>query len=105
MWLKFVAKQFKNHQKPQNVAVKPASQTSLLVTWNAVRSEWNGEILGFYVGYRESISSGPYYYDAVEEKAKEGKEYSFELKNLKKDKQYSVVVQAFNKIGASPNSE
>lgn len=37
--------------KPQNITLKPTSETSLLVSWNApIRSDWNGEILGFYVG-------------------------------------------------------
>lgn len=86
--------------------MKPLSQTSLLVTWYPpIHSEWNGEILGFYVGYKLSTSNVPYFFESVEEVGEEGKEYSLELKNLKKSTQYSVVVQAFNKIGAGPMSD
>lgn len=92
--------------KPQNVTVKPISQTSLLATWNApIHSEWNGEILGFYVGYKETSSSGPYYFETVEEVGEEGKEYSKLLKNLKKYTHYSVTVQAYNRVGAGPRSD
>lgn len=92
--------------KPQNIKVEPINQTSLRVTWKAPpRSEWNGEILGYYVGYKLSNSNGSYYFEDVKYSIEEGKEYQFELSNLKTYTQYSVVVQAFNKIGPGPMSE
>lgn len=40
--------------EPQNVAVSATSSSSLRVAWNApLQHLWNGEILGYYVGYRE----------------------------------------------------
>ena len=40
--------------EPQGVAVSATSSDSLHVTWSApLQHLWNGEILGYYVGYRE----------------------------------------------------
>lgn len=92
--------------KPQNIKVEPISQTSLRVTWKAPpRSEWNGEILGYYIGYKLTNSNGSYYFEDYKYMMEEGKEYMLELTNLKTYTQYSVVIQAYNKVGAGPLSE
>ncbi|XP_031640140.1 Down syndrome cell adhesion molecule-like protein Dscam2 isoform X28 [Contarinia nasturtii] len=92
--------------KPQNIKVEPTSQTTLRVTWKApARSDWNGEILGYYVGYKLSSSNGSYYFEEVKYSMEEGKEYSLELTNLKTYTQYSVIIQAYNKVGAGPMSD
>lgn len=40
--------------EPQGVAVTATASDSLRVTWTApLQHLWNGEILGYYVGYRE----------------------------------------------------
>ncbi|XP_055318402.1 cell adhesion molecule Dscam2 isoform X26 [Sitodiplosis mosellana] len=92
--------------KPQNIKVEPTSQTSLRVTWKAPpRSDWNGEILGYYVGYKLSSSNSSYYFEEVKYSMEEGKEYSLELTNLKTYTQYSVIIQAYNKVGAGPMSD
>lgn len=92
--------------QPENVTLKPISQTSLLATWySPIQFEWNGNILGFYVGYKVSNPNSPYAFEVVEEVGKEGNEYSLELKNLKEYTQYSVVVQAYNQFGAGPMSD
>lgn len=92
--------------KPQNIKVEPTSQTTLRVTWKAPpRSEWNGEILGYYVGYKLTNSNGSYYFEEVKYSMEEGKEYNLELTNLKTYTQYSVIIQAYNKVGAGPMSD
>lgn len=92
--------------KPQNIKIDPTSQTTLRVTWKAPpRSEWNGEILGYYVGYKLTNSNGSYYFEEVKYSMEEGKEYSLELTNLKTYTQYSVIIQAYNKVGAGPMSD
>lgn len=92
--------------KPTNIKVEPTSQTSLRVTWKAPqRNEWNGEILGYYVGYKLSSANTSYYFEEVKYSMEEGKEYSLELTNLKTYTQYSVMIQAYNKVGAGPMSD
>lgn len=92
--------------KPQNINVEPTSQTQLRVLWKAPpRSEWNGEILGYYVGYKLANSNGSYYFEDVKYSMDENKEYSLELTNLKTYTQYSVVIQSYNKVGAGPLSD
>ncbi|XP_037886827.1 Down syndrome cell adhesion molecule-like protein Dscam2 isoform X2 [Glossina fuscipes] len=92
--------------KPQNIKVEPVNQTTLRVTWKPpARSEWNGEILGYYVGYKLSNTNSSYIIETVNFLTEEGKEHSLELNNLRVYTQYSVVIQAFNKIGAGPLSD
>ncbi|XP_018786279.1 PREDICTED: Down syndrome cell adhesion molecule-like protein Dscam2 isoform X10 [Bactrocera latifrons] len=92
--------------KPQNIKVEPVNQTTLRVTWKPpARSEWNGEILGYYVGYKLSNTNSSYVFETVNFLTEEGKEHSLELNNLRVYTQYSVVIQAFNKIGAGPLSD
>ncbi|XP_019890710.1 cell adhesion molecule Dscam2 [Musca domestica] len=92
--------------KPQNIKVEPVNQTTLRVTWKPpTRSEWNGEILGYYVGYKLSNTNSSYVFETVNFLTEEGKEHNLELNNLRVYTQYSVVIQAFNKIGAGPLSD
>ncbi|XP_059225655.1 cell adhesion molecule Dscam2 isoform X17 [Stomoxys calcitrans] len=92
--------------KPQNIKVEPVNQTTLRVTWKPpTRSEWNGEILGYYVGYKLSNTNSSYVFETVNFLTEEGKEHNLDLTNLRVYTQYSVVIQAFNKIGAGPLSD
>lgn len=92
--------------KVQNIKIDPINQTTLRVSWKApVRSEWNGEILGYYVGYKLTSTNASYYFEDVKCSMEEGKEYMLELTNLKTYTQYSVVIQAYNKVGAGPLCE
>ncbi|KRF98078.1 uncharacterized protein Dwil_GK22019, isoform AO [Drosophila willistoni] len=89
--------------KPQNIKVEPVNQTTMRVTWKPPpRSEWNGEILGYYVGYKLSNTNSSYVFETINFITEEGKEHNLELQNLRVYTQYSVVIQAFNKIGAGP---
>ncbi|ALC40438.1 Dscam, partial [Drosophila busckii] len=92
--------------KPQNIKVEPVNQTTLRVTWKPpARSDWNGEILGYYVGYKLSSTNSSYVFETINFITEEGKEHNLELQNLRVYTQYSVVIQAFNKIGAGPLSD
>ncbi|XP_052122023.1 cell adhesion molecule Dscam2 isoform X8 [Frankliniella occidentalis] len=91
---------------PTNVRVESTDQTSLKVLWKPPeREEWNGEILGYYVGYKLATSDKKYIFETVEFSKEEGKEHHLVINNLKTYTQYSVVIQAFNKVGAGPMSE
>ncbi|XP_068899420.1 cell adhesion molecule Dscam1 isoform X16 [Tenebrio molitor] len=91
---------------PTSIRVETNDQHSLVVYWKPpVRDEWNGDILGYYVGYRLANSDKPYLFETVEFSREEGKEHHLKISNLKTYTQYSVVVQAFNKVGAGPLSD
>ncbi|KAK2577361.1 hypothetical protein KPH14_003477 [Odynerus spinipes] len=91
---------------PTSVRVDALDQHTLKVTWKPPpREDWNGEILGYYVGYRLSSSDKPYMFETVEFSKEDGKEHHLQIVNLKTYTQYSVVVQAFNKVGSGPMSE
>uniref|UniRef100_A0A182WFX7 Down syndrome cell adhesion molecule n=1 Tax=Anopheles minimus TaxID=112268 RepID=A0A182WFX7_9DIPT len=93
--------------KPQTIKVEAINQSTLRVSWKApARAEWNGDILGYYVGYKQT-SGALYVYETVNYSPEggEGKEHSLEINNLKTYTQYSIVIQAFNKVGAGPISD
>ncbi|CAL7934267.1 unnamed protein product [Xylocopa violacea] len=91
---------------PTSVRVDALDQHTLKVTWKPPpREDWNGEILGYYVGYRLSSSDKPYMFETVDFSKEDGKEHHLQITNLKTYTQYSVVVQAFNKVGSGPMSE
>ncbi|XP_044596090.1 Down syndrome cell adhesion molecule-like protein Dscam2 isoform X45 [Cotesia glomerata] len=91
---------------PSSVRVDALDQHTLKVTWKPPpREDWNGEILGYYVGYRLSSSEKPYMFETVEFSKEDNKEHHLQILNLKTYTQYSVVVQAFNKVGSGPMSE
>ncbi|XP_035901267.1 Down syndrome cell adhesion molecule-like protein Dscam2 isoform X50 [Anopheles stephensi] len=94
--------------KPQAIKVEAINQSTLRVSWKAPpRAEWNGDILGYYVGYKQSSVNTLYVYETVNYSPEggEGKEHSLEINNLKTYTQYSIVIQAFNKVGAGPMSD
>nr|XP_031842375.1 Down syndrome cell adhesion molecule-like protein Dscam2 isoform X1 [Nomia melanderi] len=91
---------------PNAVRVDAVDQHTLKVTWKPpTREDWNGEILGYYVGYKLSSSDKPYTYETVDFSMEDGKEHHLQITNLKTYTQYSVVVQAFNKVGSGPMSD
>ena len=94
--------------KPQAVKVEPVNQTALRVRWKPpLRADWNGEILGYYVGYKLTSSNTSFIYETVNYNLDggENKEHTLEIQNLKTYTQYTSVVQAFNKVGAGPMSD
>ncbi|XP_011701022.1 PREDICTED: Down syndrome cell adhesion molecule-like protein Dscam2 [Wasmannia auropunctata] len=90
---------------PSSIKVDALDQHTLKVTWKPPpREDWNGEILGYYVGYRQS-SDKPYMFETVDFSKEDIKEHHLQIANLKTYTQYGVVVQAFNKVGSGPMSE
>ncbi|XP_020284818.1 Down syndrome cell adhesion molecule-like protein Dscam2 isoform X45 [Pseudomyrmex gracilis] len=90
---------------PTSVKVDALDQHTLKVTWKPPpREDWNGEILGYYVGYRQ-FADKPYNFETVEFSKEDPKEHHLQITNLKTYTQYGVVVQAFNKVGSGPMSE
>nr|XP_050864341.1 cell adhesion molecule Dscam2-like isoform X5 [Vespula vulgaris] len=100
---------------PRNLKVEPVSSTEFNVTWDPPDHDlWNGEILGYHVGYKEHrLAAEQYTYRTVERRISTasvalglartslpGRQY--QLTNLKKFTRYSVVVQAYNTLGQGP---
>ncbi|XP_043281864.1 Down syndrome cell adhesion molecule-like protein Dscam2 isoform X2 [Venturia canescens] len=100
---------------PRNVKVDSVSSTELKVIWDPPDHDlWNGEILGYHVGYKEyRMSAEQYSYQTVESRistasvelglartAISGRQC--QLNNLKKFTRYSIVVQAYNALGEGP---
>ncbi|XP_023317526.1 Down syndrome cell adhesion molecule-like protein Dscam2 [Trichogramma pretiosum] len=99
---------------PKNLKVEPSSSTELKVTWEPPDDDlWNGEILGYHVGYKEQRHGTEYVYKTVEGRistasialglaktAIPGRQC--QLSGLKKYARYSVVVQAYNALGPGP---
>uniref|UniRef100_A0AAR5PMK8 Down syndrome cell adhesion molecule-like protein Dscam2 n=1 Tax=Dendroctonus ponderosae TaxID=77166 RepID=A0AAR5PMK8_DENPD len=92
---------------PTDIRVEAEDQHTLIVYWKPpVRDHWNGDIQGYYVGYKLANTDKPYLFETVEFlREEERKEHHLKITSLKTYTQYSVVVQAFNKIGAGPTSE
>ncbi|XP_068620593.1 cell adhesion molecule Dscam1 [Battus philenor] len=99
---------------PIDVRVEPKSSTELVVSWDPPQRDlWNGNILGYYVGFQELnnnstvlIASGPggasYTVRTVEGTGTARARTT--LSGLQKHTAYAVVVQAYNSRGAGPAS-
>lgn len=88
---------------PLHLSVRSVSSTDLLVTWSPPLPELHhGEIQGFNVGFRTD-KMGSYNFTSVTGDAEDGGELL--LGDLHKFTRYSIVVQAFNEIGAGPLTE
>ncbi|KAK6620098.1 hypothetical protein RUM44_006498 [Polyplax serrata] len=89
---------------PRNLQASAVSATELNVMWDAPeREHWNGEILGYHVGFKEQrLKDDQYQYKNVESRSGLSGETS--LVDLKKYTKYSIVVQAYNALGPGPTS-
>ncbi|XP_066598053.1 cell adhesion molecule Dscam2-like isoform X1 [Prorops nasuta] len=100
---------------PRNLKVDPVSSTEFNITWDPPDDDlWNGEILGYHIGYKEHrLAAEQYTYRTVERRistasvvlglartSMPGRQYL--LTNLKKFTRYNVVVQAYNSLGPGP---
>lgn len=96
---------------PQNVHGEAKSSTEILIHWEAPeKDEWNGNLLGYYVGYKEATQSTAeieptpaYNFKTVEVRSHFGGETL--LENLNKFTQYNIVVQAYTSQGSGPLSK
>lgn len=97
---------------PLNIKGESKSSTEIFLSWEAPdREQWNGNLLGYYVGYQEA--SGPndkeikptqgFNFKTVEVRTHFGGETT--LTNLNKCTQYNIVVQAYTSQGSGPPSK
>ncbi|XP_060535010.1 cell adhesion molecule Dscam2 isoform X1 [Cylas formicarius] len=88
---------------PLNPAARPISSTEILVTWQPPLIEMrHGDIQGFNVGYK-SVTMGAYNFTSVAGDGEDGGEVL--LSSLAKFTRYTIVIQAYNEVGAGPLSE
>ncbi|CAH0581352.1 unnamed protein product [Chrysodeixis includens] len=90
---------------PQDCKVDAVDKHTLRVTWKPPPpQDWNGELQGYYVGYKLASSNKSFVFETVDISKESGKEHHLDILNLKTYTQYSIVVQAFNKMGSGPVS-
>ena len=93
---------------PVDVRLSAIDQHTLRVEWKPpLREHWNGDILGYYVGYKRTNKGDdkPYLFETVEFIKEQGQMHTLTISNLDTFTEYAIVVQAFNKIGQGPMSE
>ena len=93
---------------PLDTRLSAMDQHTLRVDWKPpLKESWNGDILGYYVGYKKTNKGDdkPYLFETVEFIKEEGTGHSLTISNLEVFTEYAIVVQAFNKIGQGPMSE
>ncbi|XP_035208115.1 Down syndrome cell adhesion molecule-like isoform X2 [Stegodyphus dumicola] len=88
---------------PVNVKIEDVGSTYIRLSWKPPPPEhWNGELSGYYVGYKQSTSKLPYTFNTVE--AEEQLTY-YVLRGLRRATRYLITVRAYNDIGSGPQSE
>ncbi|KAL0115399.1 hypothetical protein PUN28_010725 [Cardiocondyla obscurior] len=92
---------------PKHVSVEPLGPQQLKITWQPPdRSLWNGELLGYTIGYTNLGGD-----DQLMNTTRVGitgngdGSHDYRLTGLRKYTQYSVVVKAFNSKGDGPGSD
>ncbi|GFQ86940.1 down syndrome cell adhesion molecule [Trichonephila clavata] len=91
-------------EAPSSVKAVPLSSRSVNVTWQRpLRNDASSSVDGFYVGIKSKGSLEPYTFKSVV--LMEGLVQHFEIRNLNRFTEYTIVVQPFNSRGAGPPSE
>lgn len=91
---------------PLNVRADTRSSTEIYVSWEAPEKElWNGNLLGYYVGYQLATTGRltptvEYNFKTVEVQSHFGGDIV--LSNLNKHASYKIVVQAYTSQGSGP---
>lgn len=97
---------------PLNIRGEAKSSTEIFLTWDAPDKEhWNGNLLGYYVGYQTVVSSSSeeinptegFNFKTVDVRSHYGGETI--LQGLNKHTQYNIVVQAYTSQGSGPPSK
>ncbi|CRK92906.1 CLUMA_CG006322, isoform A, partial [Clunio marinus] len=98
---------------PTNVKAKTQSSTEIHASWDSPeREKWNGNLLGYYVGYQlvdnltKAADTSPdagYFFKTVEVQSHFGGEVM--LTGLKKFSAYKIIVQAYTSQGSGPTSK
>lgn len=99
----FQTKESAPSSPPMDVTVDAKGAGALKIKWKAPpRDQWNGQLKGYYVGYKIHEQSDPYTYKTVD--FSKSLEEEYRLSGLKKSTEYAIVVQVFNIAGTGPPS-
>lgn len=91
---------------PLDFMAEPKGPTTIRASWkSAPIDKWNGNPVGFYVGFRSAADySRPYTLRTVPF-ANYSSTYEYFLSGLKRATEYSIIVKAYNNAGAGPESQ
>lgn len=94
---------------PMDVMAEAASSTSLKIKWKPPAKHLQyGTIKGYYIGYKMvSDNNEQFAYKSVEATPNnDGNRFEISyISNLKRKTYYSIILQAYNSIGAGPRSD
>lgn len=101
---KFQTKEEEPEAPPTDVTAETRGSSVLRIKWKAPpKEDWNGILLGYYVGYRPRGSEDPYSYQTAPMTNNPEEEHL--LSGLRRATEYSVVVKAYNGAGSGPDSQ
>jgi len=83
---------------PTDFHVEPKGPHTIRVSWKPPpRDEWNGQLIGYYIGYKPSGHSQMYSFKTAD--YKENSTNEFFLTGLQKGTEYNIVIKAYNSVG------
>lgn len=89
---------------PMDISVHAKGTNTITVMWKAPPHEnWNGQLKGYYVGYRVIDLSETYSYET--EQFSPSLEHDHFLTNLMKGTKYGIIVKAYNAAGTGPPTQ
>ncbi|KAF7489378.1 Down syndrome cell adhesion molecule-like protein 1 -like protein [Sarcoptes scabiei] len=105
-WIRFRTEQSAPESPPLEVSASPTGPNSVKITWQSPKkSSWNGEISGYYIGYRAEKSDTDLYKTVENGNTNGGGKHESHITNLHRSTVYKAWVQAFNTRGTGPRSE
>ncbi|CAG2161662.1 unnamed protein product [Oppiella nova] len=106
--IKFMTEEESPSGPPTRVQLTTIDANSIKVDWfSPPFHQINGELKGFYIGYKALNTNDPFIYKTVQTKPNLdlGSAFSLILQGLRPYTHYSVIVQAYNNVGAGPRSD
>ncbi|XP_070395113.1 cell adhesion molecule Dscam1-like isoform X4 [Dermacentor albipictus] len=84
---------------PTDFHVEARGPSTVRVSWKPPPpDEWNGDLLGYYIGYKPTSSGQPYSYRTSE--FRPNASHEFFLTGLQRGTEYAVIVKAYNAAGS-----
>ncbi|CAN7989157.1 unnamed protein product, partial [Ixodes hexagonus] len=89
---------------PVDILVEMKGPSTALISWKAPpREHWNGNLQGYYIGYRPRDADSPFSFRRVEASSNVSHEYL--LGGLQRGTEYALVLKAYNSAGSGPPSQ
>nr|XP_037281520.1 Down syndrome cell adhesion molecule-like protein Dscam2 isoform X1 [Rhipicephalus microplus] len=84
---------------PTDFHVEARGPSTVRVSWKPPPpDEWNGDLLGYYIGYKPTSSGQPYSYRTSE--FRPNASHEFFLTGLQRGTEYAIIVKAYNAAGS-----